>query len=162
MKKEILLGYWNNLVSNNNMFCVAKFDDDMSSIEAVEFVDSFQEGISGFYAKYPEGLFYVFLDDEGRVCLSWRGRVVKLAEVESIKCRSYFYGRYFCISGSDSGTLMSFRYHTLLGRMFSPKDFWADLLDDDWGLAADLPQFIESCFRSGDLEERLKCLVKRN
>lgn len=155
--KKYILGYWDSIVSHENKILI--YEVDLLKVESCSFQYSNKEKVNGFYAEYVEGIFSVFTN--GRVIfICWGNEVVNLDDVKKISWKSSFFGREFKVYGNNGKVLMYFKYKTFFRSMLNPVEFMGNLLDDDWGLVADLPSFIDSSVKAGDLfirMEEIKC-----
>lgn len=115
-------------------------------------------GCSGWYAVYPEGVFVVFLDESDRVIVGWNGHAETLNSDTSVEWDLSGRGRHFrIVSVSKNLEIIDARYQTFWRYLKNPLLFFFDLFvpDDDWGLMADLPSFVHSSWKRGDLVARL-------
>lgn len=109
-------------------------------------------GFSGWYADYDEGRF-AYWQDGITEYISWRGRKLELTQFSQVEWWSEMTGRNFRVLFNGKEQLR-LRYHTLIRR---PWRVITDVLflDDDWGLAYDLPSFIHSGHSDGNLAKLL-------
>jgi len=89
---------------------------------------------------------------------------IRWDSIRNIKWNSKFFGLTFIAYGGEGVAALRFRYQTIIGRIFcEPRELLLDFVapDDDWGLVADLPSFVHSCFESNEnIHERLSSLIQ--
>ena len=102
---------------------------------------------NGYYAKYKEGVFCVWFEDNNPL-ISWRGKQFNLENCTSIMWQSKLGYREFK-ANFKNGKHLHFRYYTVWLNFF---DHVASVifLDDDWGLDNDLPSAIDSFYSKSD------------
>lgn len=98
--------------------------------------------ISGFYAQYREGLFFIAFGEGNFVCFGWSGRAIWSKDVEESWWSNETMGLEFGCR-LKSGEKFSFEYQTLKS---NPLRLITDLFvpDDEWDLVGDLPCFLQS------------------
>jgi hypothetical protein len=99
---------------------------------------------NGFYAVYPEGWFFVALDEGGQTVAGWKRATISLSEVSRIDWSHGLFCREFTAK-IEGKKVASFKYRTLLRQ---PWRVVTDLIvpDDDWGLVCDLPSWVDTIF----------------
>lgn len=109
----------------------------------------------GFYAAYHEGIFVFFVTEDGKLQIGWKDQLVGISEIFKTVWSSEVSGRSFGAFGEDGQHLIQARYHTLKRFLLNPLGLLLEFLmsDDDWGLEADLPSFIDNYVRSGKRAE---------
>ncbi|MCG3269325.1 hypothetical protein [Yoonia sp. I 8.24] len=94
----------------------------------------------GFYAVYPEGWFFIALDEGGRTVAGWKHALLSLSEVNRIARSQGLFCREFSAE-VEGNPVATFKYRTLFRQ---PWRIVTDLIvpDDDWGLVCDLPGWV--------------------
>jgi hypothetical protein len=154
-KREFFLGYWHLIVSRKARLARLECNDSLTESISLYFIKDQKKSICGLYAKYPEGIFSVFFADDENIYMCWKNKIICLDKVKKVSWRSVFFGRRFEAFDEKGNALLSFKYKTLWLGLLSPVLFVGDLFDDDWGLVADLPSFVDSALNEGNLRCRL-------
>ena len=157
---EIYLNYWDSQVSiNASKLCLSIADGAYCS----SIIDKNIVGVTGWYANYPEGIFVFFEDADGRLLIGWDGHLIDVQLIHLISWDSSVSGRLFVCYDKNQIELLKVPYRTLKRLMLNPIKLVGELVapNDDWGLVADLPSFIHSCFVDGDLQGKYKKLFQR-
>jgi hypothetical protein len=109
----------------------------------------------GFYAAYHEGIFAFFATRDGKLQIGWKDQLVDISEISKTVWSSKVSGRSLQALGENGQHLIKAKYHTLKRFLLNPLGLLLEFLmpDDDWGLEADLPSFIDTYVRSGKRAE---------
>ncbi len=105
----------------------------------------------GVYAAYHEGIFVFFATEDGTLQIGWKDQLVDVSEISKTVWSGKVSGLSFEAIGQNGQCLMLVKYQTLRQYLWNPFKFLYDILvpDDDWGLVADLPDFIDTYVVSG-------------
>ena len=122
------------------------------------------EGNNGWYGYYPEGLFYFFRDDKGRIFIGVNEVVVPVKMVESAIWTSNLRARYFICLDRKGQVILDFKYRTLRRFIRNPLKLITEFFipDDDWGLESDVPSFVHSRIKCNDFNEIFEKLIDKN
>ena len=107
----------------------------------------------GFYAVYPEGWFFVALDEAGRAVFGWERVAISFSDVKRVDWSGRLFSREFSAE-IKSGHVICFRYKTLVRQ---PWRIVTDIIlpDDDWGLVCDLPSWADSMLKQDETGQEL-------
>ena len=156
----VYLNYWDKQVSINTDILGLNIIDETYCLSTIA-----QEivSVAGWYAEYPEGTFVFFKDTTGRLLIGWDGNLIVVQFIHVVHWESRVSGRLFVCYDKNEVELMKVSYKTIKRLILSPIRLIRELVspDDDWGLVADLPSFIHSCFVDGDLQDKYKKLMQR-
>lgn len=144
--KEVYLKAWQDIVSINSKDVLLMIKNGRCSCLPIS---QGGEAFDGFYAKYPEGLFTLFKNEDNELYCSWKRKIYRVSDIRSLEWHRGILGRQLKLNFLDS-TVESFMYQSLWAIFLRPLYFFTDVLlaDDDWGLAADLPSFFHSSFEN--------------
>lgn len=155
----LTLGPWHVVVSRGSGAVLLELRDGRPRITEVEAatgslgsdseVASGTPEVDGWYASYPEGVFSVFRDAADQHWVGWRDRFEPVPHVEAVGWHNGVLGRRLEIAFAGETPELSVRYQTWRALIRDP----LYVLDDDWGLVADLPSVFDSWFDDG-LRER--------
>ena len=148
---------WDNQVSiDGQCLELLEYGDDYS----LDNLDG-EANLDGFYAQYHEGTFVLFQSKSGQLKIGWNGKLLELSKVKRTRWYSNIKGRCLVCFDGESNELLRINYHTISRFKLNPFKILAEVFtpDDDWGLVADLPSFLNDFFDRGcsisDLENLL-------
>lgn len=148
--KTLRLIYWDKSVSIGK----TTLSIDLSQRKLI-FLPEIEDNkeIFGWYAKYNEGVFYIFTDDRNNLYIGFDKNHINVSFVSSIQWHSNIKNRKFQAYSEGRDIILEFKYKTLINSLKKPWSILEDIFipDDDWGLVSDLPSFIHSSFRQGRL-----------
>lgn len=153
---KYILKYWHPSIAINNRYMQINLDGDRYSRKPHSDVNQ----IDGWYAAYHEGVFVLFKDNLDRILIGWKNHIVDVDRIEKVEWSSTIKGRHFECFGKGNNSLMTANYQTLRRFIFNPLALIGEFLipDDDWGLVADLPSFVDSGVKDGGLRCRFDWL----
>lgn len=119
--------------------------------------------ISGWYAKYPEGIFILFRSSDGKIKIGFKDKLLDIEQITSIVWSASFKKRSFKVIDERNELLSEFNYNRTINYVFRPWKFFFEAFvpDDDWGLEADLPSFVDSCFKNRNVQKSVLNLLAR-
>ncbi len=156
--ETVTLRYWSETVSINGQLFEVNIDLNELELVNSKLTANRRQGISGIYAKYPEGIFAV-LFCKNNWFLMWRGRLIELQNISEVSWSSTILGRNFIVKNRDGHIALKVNYKTVLCGLINPIRMFVDIVDDDWGLDSDLPSYIESCMRVDKCLDRIEGFI---
>ena len=141
-KNQFILKPWYRLVSFDDSAIQVELEDDHFSYQLYKGDDKFD----GWYAKYDEGVFIFFKDNNNRATIGWKKKVVNIDKIYRVDWSNNYSGRLFECFDKNNQSLLKCHYDTYWQYVFNPLRFICEIFmpDDDWGLVCDLPSVIHS------------------
>lgn len=146
--QSYILHPWNIEASIRKQRCFLKLADDRSF--SIKNQPKIYGEISGYYAKYPEGVFFIVWTKDGGIYFGWKQKIFELREIKEFSWERRLTDRVFRITGPDSVD-HTFQYDRLL---LAPWRVITDFVvrDEWWDLQCNLPSWVDSSLSLGRLK----------